>query len=71
MSSKYIFMLKVVIIIIDNVVKIHLQVKNENKTLIPVFPLIFKEQCLEIFGSKFSNDIWLTKLLRIEYKYQY
>ena len=38
------------IIVINNVVKIYLQVKNENKTpLIPVFQVIFKDKCLEIF----------------------
>ena len=42
--------------LIDNVVKIYIQVKNENKTpLIPVFPPIFKDQCSEIFRQKYSN----------------
>ena len=45
-----------IIIFINNVVKIYLQVKNENKPpLIPVFQLIFKYQCLEIFVQKYSN----------------
>ena len=39
-------------IVIDKVFKIYLQVKNENKTpIIPAFPLIFEEQCSEIFGK--------------------
>ena len=58
-----------VIIVINNVVKIYLQVKNENKTpLILVFPVIFKDQCLEKFGHKYLN-IWLSKLPQIEYEY--
>ena len=45
-----------IIIVINNVVKIYLQVKNENKTpLIPVFQVIFKDQYSEIFVQKYSN----------------
>ena len=58
--------------IINNVVKIYLQVKTENKTpLIPVFQVILKYQCSEIFVQKYSNNIWLSKLPRIKYEYQY
>ena len=61
-----------IIIVINSVVKIYLQVKNENKTpLIPVFQVIFKFQNSEIFVQKYSNNIWLWKLPRIEYEYQY
>ena len=43
-----------IIIVINNFVKIYLQVKNENKTpLIPAFPVIFNDQCSEIFGQKY------------------
>ena len=57
-----------IIIVINNVVKIYLQVKNENKTpLIPVFQVVFKDQCLELiveFGlencheSNMNINIW-------------
>ena len=41
-----------IIIVINNVVKIYLQVRNENKTpLIPVFQVIFEDQYLELFHS--------------------
>ena len=60
------------IIVINSVVKIYLQVKNENKTpLIPVFQVIFKDQYSEIFVQKYSSNIWLWKLPQIEYEYQY
>ena len=43
-----------IIIVNDNVVKIYPQVKDENKTpLIPAFPVIFNDQCSEIFGQKY------------------
>ena len=45
-----------IIIVKNNVVKIYLQVKNENKTpLIPVFQVIFENQYSEIFIQKYSN----------------
>ena len=60
-----------IIIVIDNVVKIYLQVKNQNKKpFISVFPVIFKDQCLEIFRQKYLNNMGLSKLPPIEYKYQ-
>ena len=53
--------------------KVSFQVKNENKTsLIPVFPLIFKDQYMEIFGQSIqifeyysalkntTNWIWIS-----------
>ena len=44
-----------------------IQFKNENKTpLIPVFQVIFKDQCSEIFVQKFEK-----KLPQIEHEYQY
>ena len=47
------------------------QVKNENKTsLSPAFPLNFKDQYSDkIF--EYLNNIWFSKLPRIEYEYQY
>ena len=48
-----------IIIVFENVVKKYVQVKNEYKTsLIPVFPLIFKDQCLEIFGPNMKVKIF-------------
>ena len=45
-----------IIMFIDQVVKIYLQVKNENKTSsIAVFSVIFKGQCSDIFGQKYFN----------------
>ena len=46
-----------IFIVIDNVVKIYLKVKDENKTpLIPAFLLIFfEDQFSEIFRQKYSN----------------
>ena len=67
MINKYVVISKQNIIVINNVVKIYLQVKNENKTpFIPVFQVIFKDQCSEIFVQKFEK-----KLPRIEHEYQY
>ena len=37
------------------------QVKNENKTLIQAFPLIFKDQYLEIFGQSIHIIIIFEK----------